>query len=149
VTKLGELDQKKAIELVKKYKNIETIIENLDQTKYPIPDGWMYSQARHLFKQPEVASAADIDLKWEKPDEEGLISFMCGEKGFAEDRIRNGAKKLQKARSGTTQGRLDSFFKVLPSPTAGQNKRKVEDNKGSAKKTRGGSAAAKKGAFRR
>jgi flap endonuclease-1 len=29
--------------------------------------------------------------------------------------VRNGAKKLAKAKTGTTQGRLDSFFKVLPS----------------------------------
>ena len=34
---------------------------------------------------------------------------------FSEERIRNGAKKLGKAKSTSTQGRLDSFFKVLPS----------------------------------
>jgi hypothetical protein len=38
--------------------------------------------------------------------------------------VRNGAKKLAKARTGTTQGRLDSFFKVLPS-TNTTTKRKV------------------------
>lgn len=42
---------------------------------------------------------------------------------FSEDRIRSGLKKLTKARHGSTQGRLDSFFKVLPSNTP--NKRKV------------------------
>ncbi|CAF3607870.1 unnamed protein product [Rotaria socialis] len=31
---------------------------------------------------------------------------------FSEDRIRNGAKKLAKARTTTQQGRLDSFFTV-------------------------------------
>ena len=51
-------------------------------------------------------------MKWEKPDEEGLVKFMCETNGFQEDRIRNGAKKLLKARQGSTQGRLDSFFKV-------------------------------------
>ena len=53
-------------------------------------------------------------MKWEKPDEEGLVKFMCETNGFQEDRIRNGAKKLLKARQGSTQGRLDSFFKVSP-----------------------------------
>lgn len=43
---------------------------------------------------------------------------------FSEDRIRSGMKKLTKARQGSTQGRLDSFFKVLPSPSP-SNKRKV------------------------
>jgi len=32
---------------------------------------------------------------------------------FSEERIRNGVKKLEKAKTGTTQGRLDSFFKVV------------------------------------
>lgn len=46
---------------------------------------------------------------------------MCGDRGFAEDRVRNGAKKLFKSRSSTTQGRLDSFFTLTSTP----NKRKV------------------------
>lgn len=63
-------------------------------------------------------------LKWSEPDEEGLVKFLCGDKQFNEERVRNGAKKLHKARNTSTQGRLDSFFKVLPNsiPTP---KRKV------------------------
>ena len=70
-------------------------------------------------------------MKWTQPDEDGLVAFMCGDKNFNEERIRNGAKKLVKAKSGSTQGRLDSFFKVLPSSpkptptTPGGTKRKV------------------------
>lgn len=48
-----------------------------------------------------------------------LISNTC-----SEDRIKNGVKKLEKHREGATQGRLDTFFKALPSPTAAA-KRKV------------------------
>jgi len=149
VDKIKGIGPKKAIELVKKHKNIETILSNIDKTKYPPPENWLYTEARRLFTSPDVTPASEIDLKWEKPDEEGLVAYMCGEKGFSEDRIRNGCKKLDKARGGATQGRLDSFFKVLPSPTANQNKRKTEDKTGSAKKKGAASAAAKKGAFRR
>lgn len=46
---------------------------------------------------------------------------------FSEDRIRNGIKKLTKARSGSTQGRLDGFFKVL-STTSTTPKRKVQQD---------------------
>merc|ERR1711953_1264462 len=98
--------------------------------------------ARRLFKEPEVTPADKIELKWEKPDEEGLVKYMCEEKGFAEDRIRNGAKKLLKAKQGTTQGRLDSFFKVLPSTpnTKVETKRKGDDKtNGSAKKPKAAS----------
>jgi flap endonuclease-1 len=63
-------------------------------------------------------------LKWLEPDEEGLVKYLCGDKAFNEERVRNGAKKLAKARTGTTQGRLDSFFKVLPSNNMA-SKRKV------------------------
>ena len=72
----------------------------------------MYTEARRLFKSPDVTPASEIELKWEKPDEEALVAYMCGEKGFGEERIRNGCKKLIKGRGGATQGRLDSFFKV-------------------------------------
>ena len=41
---------------------------------------------------------------------------------FSEDRIRNGIKKLQKAKQGSTQGRLDSFFSVV---STSSTKRKV------------------------
>merc|ERR1719168_506994 len=37
VDKIKGIGPKKAIELVKKYGNIECIIENLDTTKYPLP----------------------------------------------------------------------------------------------------------------
>lgn len=56
------------------------------------------------------------------------MKYLCGEKAFNEERVRNGAKKLTKARTGTTQGRLDSFFKVLPTPGNTANKRKVRTN---------------------
>ena len=87
-------------------------MSHIDQSKYPPPENWLYTEARRLFTAPDVTPASEIDLKWEKPDEEGLVAYMCGEKGFSEDRIRNGCKKLSKARGGATQGRLDSFFKV-------------------------------------
>lgn len=147
VDKIKGIGPKKAIELVKKHKNIETILDNIDKSKYPPPENWLYTEARRLFTAPDVTPASEVDLKWEKPDEEALVSYMCGEKGFAEERIRNGIKKLDKARGGATQGRLDSFFKVLASPTPGQNKRKAEEKAGSAKKK--GGAAAAKGKFRR
>ena len=83
---------------MRKHGDIETILESLDQTKYPPPENWLFSEARstrrqllssysnlhsrRLFKTPDVTPASEIDLKWEKPDEEGLVAYMCGEKGF-------------------------------------------------------------------
>ncbi|XP_066998562.2 flap endonuclease 1 isoform X2 [Anabrus simplex] len=141
---------KRAMELIKQYHNLETIIEQLDPKKYPIPEDWLYKEARQLFLEPEITDPEKVELKWTDPDEEGLVRYLCGDKNFNEDRVRNGAKKLSKSRSGTTQGRLDTFFKVMPSPNnnaVAANKRKVEEKKtANNKKAKGGGGGGK---FRR
>ena len=149
--KIRGIGPKNAIKLIQEHKTIEKVLEVIDQKKFTVPENWVFKGARQLFHEPEVTPAAEIELKWEKPDEEGLVKFMSEENGFAEDRIRNGAKKLLKAKQGTTQGRLDSFFKVLPNtPNIKVEKRKGDEkSNGSSKKAKAGSNAAKKGVFRR
>lgn len=133
---------KRAVDLIRQHKNLETIIKNLDSKKYTIPEDWPYAAARKLFMDPEVLEAENVELKWTEPDEEGLVKFMVQEKGFSEDRIRNACKKLSKARNTSTQGRLDSFFKVTSVTPA---KRKEETQKGGAKKKAKTSGGFKKG----
>lgn len=123
---------KRAIELVRQHKTIEEIMDNIDLKKYPVPENWLHKEARQLFLEPEVVDVNGVELKWIDPDEEALVAYMCGEKQFSEDRIRNGAKKLTKNRHGSTQGRLDDFFKVTGSISS--SKRKEMETKGSAKK---------------
>lgn len=68
------------------------------------------------------------------------MKFLCGDRQFSEDRVRSGAKKIMKSKQSQTQGRLDSFFKVLPS--TGTPKRKaVEDKKNANQKKAKGTAA--------
>ncbi|KAA0194021.1 hypothetical protein HAZT_HAZT004178 [Hyalella azteca] len=137
---------KRAIELIQKNRSIDKLLESLDTKKYSPPADWPYNDARRLFKEPEVTSAAEVELKWNEPDEEALVQYMCAEKGFNEDRIRNGCKKLYKARNTATQGRLDSFFKVLSSPATNGNKRKAPEKNGPAnKKAKTGGGKFKRG----
>merc|ERR1712209_249428 len=82
------------IKLVQEHKSIEKIKEHLDGKKNTIPENWNYKKARELFHNPEVTPAKDIELKWENPDEEKLVEFMCQKNGFNEERIRSGAQKL-------------------------------------------------------
>ncbi|CAG4939012.1 unnamed protein product [Colias eurytheme] len=123
---------KRAIELIRQHRSLEEVLRNIDTKKYVPPEDWDFSNARRLFLEPEVKDAGEIELKWTDPDEDGLVKFLCGDKQFNEDRVRNGAKKLIKARSGTTQGRLDGFFKVLS--TTPNPKRKAEEDKKNANK---------------
>lgn len=137
---------KRAVELIKQHKSIEKILSCIDTKKYAVPEDWPYKEARQLFLEPEVTPADEIQLKWGDPDEEGLVKFLCEENGFSEERIRTGAKKLLKGRNTTTQGRLDTFFKVLPSDASAKRKSETtaEANK---KKAKG--APAKGGKFKR
>jgi len=134
-----------AMKLIRQHKTIEEVINNLDGKKYTIPEGWLFKEARKLFIKPDVTPADQLDLKWKAPDEEALINYMVKDKGFSEDRIRNGAKKILKAKKTSTQGRMDTFFKVIPSNKPAV-KRKPDDKKTPAKKkakTGGGKFKAK------
>lgn len=88
-----------------------------------------------------------VDLKWNEPDEDGLVEYMVNGKGFTEDRIRNGAKKLAKARTTTQQGRLDSFFSVSHTVSASIKKAETPNsaNKGLKRKNGPGNEGTPKG----
>ncbi|XP_054738864.1 flap endonuclease 1 [Anastrepha obliqua] len=132
---------KRAVELINTHRDIETILKNIDQKKYTVAENWNYQVARELFLNPEVTDPMSIELKWTEPDEEGLVKFLCGDRQFSEERVRAGAKKIQKSKNTQTQGRLDNFFKTLPSTNNNKAtpKRKVEeDKKGANKKSKTG-----------
>lgn len=124
---------KKALSLIQDHKNIETILTKIDTKKYPPPEEWPYQEARRLFTDPEVDDASNIELKFQDPDEAGLVEFLCGEKSFAEERVRGGVKKILAAKNKSKQGRLDSFFKVLPSAAPSPSAKRKSDTKGKGK----------------
>ncbi|GBP04092.1 Flap endonuclease 1 [Eumeta japonica] len=49
---------KRAIELMNSYRDIETILKNIDRKKYTVPENWNF----------------DV-FKWSEPDERGLVKF--------------------------------------------------------------------------
>lgn len=53
---------KRAIELIRQYKTLENIIENLDTKKYQVPENWPFKEARRLFIEPEIADPASIEV---------------------------------------------------------------------------------------
>lgn len=107
-----------ALKLIKEHNSLEKIIELIEggklNSKWKIPENWPYKEARELFLHPDVIDGNEVELKWKEPNEEGLIQFMCKEKGFNEERIRSGITRLKKGLKKGVQVRLDSFFKVQP-----------------------------------
>lgn len=122
---------KKAFNNIKKHKNIETVIENLEK-RYTVPENFNYTGARSMFVNADVTNVDDITLKWNNPDEEGLIEFLVNEKEFNLDRVKKGIERLKKSKSKSSQKRLDMFFSVKPK--AKKKKVAKKSNKGKGKK---------------
>lgn len=129
----------RAVALLRQHGTIEGILAALDPEKYGVPANWPFEDARALFRAPDVLPADDpqltAGLRWEAPDAEAIIQFMCRENGFNEKRIRGGIEKLIKAKGASTQGRLDTFFKVVAAgPGDGAGKKRGKETPPGEKK---------------
>ncbi|EGX92433.1 DNA-repair protein rad2 [Cordyceps militaris CM01] len=130
-----------ALKLIREYGTLEKVVEamqNDSKKKYIIPEDWPYEDARDLFFSPDVRPADDplCDVKWDKPDMDGLVKFLVGEKGFSEDRVRSGGARLEKNLKSSQQARLEGFFKVVPKTEAEKaaHKRKLDEKNEEKKK---------------
>jgi flap endonuclease-1 len=92
---------KTALKLIKEHGSIEEIlkIKELD-----IPH---LEEIKEFFKNPTVTD--DYSLKWNKPDSNAVISFLCGGHDFSEDRVSKALERLE-ASSGSGQSTLDKWF---------------------------------------
>jgi flap endonuclease-1 len=113
------IGSKNALKLIKKHKNIESIIENLSD-KYKVPKSLEdnLNTIRELFKNPNVIPANDIELIFTGPDIDGILQFLVEEKGFNSDRVKKVIDKITKIDKNQTA--IDMFFKnkkTIPKPT--------------------------------
>jgi flap endonuclease-1 len=110
---------KTALNLVRKHKTLEKIVESLKGSKKAAPETFleMALKSRSMFKNCEVTNADEIKLKWKNADEEEVKKFLVDEKGFNEDRINKALVSLAEARKATQQKRIDSFFSFGASST--------------------------------
>lgn len=131
---------KKGLDLIRKHKNIEKIIENLSN-KEGVPQDWNLNVVRKLFTEPEVTKSDQIsedDLKFKDIDEKGLVDFLCNENGFDEKRVRNAIERCKASKPKSAQTRIDSFFQIKPvDPNVAVKKSPAVPAKGSATKKGG------------
>ncbi|KAL4894236.1 flap endonuclease 1 [Aspergillus ambiguus] len=140
-----------ALKLIRDHGSLEKVVEHIQndpKKKYVIPEDWPYQDARELFLHPDVRDANDpeCDFKWDAPDVEGLVDFLVKDKGFNEDRVRNGAARLQKHLKSAQQSRLEGFFKPVARTDAEKAnlKRKHDEKLQEQKKRKKEEAKAKK-----
>ncbi|KAG9946616.1 flap endonuclease 1, partial [Aureobasidium melanogenum] len=129
---------KVAYTMIKEHKSLEAVVGILENNKkYTIPDDWPWAEAKLLFKEPDVRSADDpeCNFEWKAPDVDGLVKFLVEEKGFSEDRVKNGATRLAKSLKSAQQSRLEGFFKPIAKTAEEQaslkrkNEAKLEEKK--------------------
>lgn len=140
---------KKGLELIKKHKTIENIVENLPN-KDVIPKEWPIERARQLFKEPDVIksdSITEADLKMKDIDEEGIVDFLCIENSFDERRVRTAIDRCRASKPKSAQTRIDSFFQVKPSE--GVRKSPSVQSKPPGKQTKKGNSGSGNKRFKR
>ncbi|GLI77130.1 elongation of fatty acids protein 2 [Penicillium ochrochloron] len=142
-----------ALALIREHGSLEKVTEFMNKDpkkKYVIPEEWPYEDARELFANPDVRDANDpeCDFKWDAPDVEGLVQYLVGDKGFNEDRVRNGAARLTKNLKSAQQSRLEGFFKPVArtDEQKASLKRKQDEKLQEQKKRKKDEAKAKKDA---
>ena len=96
---------KTALKLIRENGRLEKILEN-DPSITIEPN---YNSVREIFVHPNVTS--DYSLKWSKPDEDKIVTFLCNERDFSEDRVRRAVSRMIEASGAKAGGTLESYFK--------------------------------------
>jgi flap endonuclease-1 len=92
---------KKAYKYVKAYGDVFKVLRVLKvQPKEPI------EEIREFFLNPPVTD--DYEIRFEKPDEDGIIEFLCEEHDFSRERVEKAVEKLKAIKSD--QMTLERWF---------------------------------------
>ena len=95
---------KKAYTLIKKYGDAKEALKAKG-----ITPNFDIDYIRELFINFEKTE--DYEIKWEYPDEEKIIEFLCKERDFSIDRVKKALERIKKKmKKVKTQASLDSWF---------------------------------------
>lgn len=96
---------KTALRLIHERGSIENIAE-ANPDFHPPPE---LRRIREIFLRPDVTS--NYSLHWKEPDIGGLVEFLCGDRDFNEERVRNAVAKAKSGFAMESQKKtLESFF---------------------------------------
>ena len=95
---------KTAVKLLHEHGSLESVMASNPEVAILGVD-----EIRRIFLKPNVTD--NYSLKWSEPDVEKVVSFLCGERDFSEDRVRKALSKMSAAKNRpTTKSTLDSYF---------------------------------------
>jgi flap endonuclease-1 len=94
---------KKAFKAIKEFGSIKETV------KKGILEPFDYEVFKEFFLNPPVTD--EYSLVWKAPDIEGAIDFLCGERDFSPERVKNALEKISRGiEKGKSQFRLDSWI---------------------------------------
>jgi len=146
---------KKAYEFIKTYGSIEVLLKQIAsddkmRARFIIPEEWKYQKARQLFISPDVTDKEDLPkFTWDMPKEKELTEYLVDRMNFSLERVHKGIDRLKKCKKKGQQKRLDTFFKVKPSPAKSGKNAKKGQSKGKllGKKRKRGNEKEKAGPY--
>jgi flap endonuclease-1 len=94
-----------ALKYIKDFKNLEGAIPQIKGAQFSED----YKKIREIFLKPEVTDNYKID--WRPPDINGVVQFLCGERDFSEERVKNALEKMISGfKDMKTKTTLESWF---------------------------------------
>jgi len=82
---------KKALKLVRAHGRIESMPDDIRQAVGDV------DAVRHIYLAPPVTD--EYDIRFEEPDVDGVVQFLCGEREFSRDRIMAALDRAFRQRS--------------------------------------------------
>ncbi len=103
---------KTALKLIREHGSLEEVLKNIDRTKHSVPEDLEQNlpAVRNLFVNPEVTPGEEVELTFSSPDEEAISKYLCEKHGFDPERVKKSLERLKKAKSSSSQKRMESFF---------------------------------------
>jgi len=96
---------KTALKMLREHGTLEKVIPHLKEAEFLVEP----SSIREIFLKPKVTS--EYKIEWGKPDVNGVVQFLCEERDFSEERVRNALEKMTSPIEGDKGKRtLESFF---------------------------------------
>lgn len=84
------LGPKTALKLIKEHGSLENTLPHLKNAEFPAEP----QRIREIFLKPRTIDSYRIE--WREPDVEGVVTFICKERDFSEDRVRKTMERMQK-----------------------------------------------------
>ena len=104
-----ELVRKRALDIVRKYKQPILIFESVEEQLMNLPeeDKFNWQEIFELFHKPAVV---DAEIEFGKVDEEKIKQLLVEKHDFSEDRINKQLEKLRKIEEESKQKGLEDWF---------------------------------------